>query len=215
MKIQKLTLFTQSLAAQANFYIDLLGFEGVRHEDGLHIFAGSTELIFKKKEDAPYYHFAFLIPKGKLGEAISYAQARGLQLLTYKAEIVIDFGTGTAIYFYDPSGNIVEFIDRESLNKHSNQCFSAKEVVCINEIGIPVEDPLTAVKRLVSTYGIVPMDANEFDDTFCWGGNFEGSFLVAKAGRNWLPTDFPAVPNDFDIVFETATGLQEASFRFS
>jgi catechol-2,3-dioxygenase len=65
---------------------------------------------------------------------------------------MIDFGTGTAIYFYDPSGNIVEFIDRASLNKHSSQRFSAEEVVCMNATGIPLEDTATGVKRFVLTF---------------------------------------------------------------
>lgn len=214
MKIHQLTLFARSLEEQEWFYIDHLGFKGNRSEDQLHIYAGSTELIFKERTNAPYYHFAFLIPKGQLQEAILFAQNKQLELLLYKNDPVIDFGTGKAIYFYDPSRNIVEFIDRPSLKRSSNEPFSAKGVVCINEIGLPHTFPLSEAEAFLERFGIVPLDRSRFDDDFCWVGNFEGTFLLVKIGRNWLPTSLPAIPNDFDIVFETESGLQEASFRY-
>ncbi len=214
MKIHQLVLFAQSLEEQERFYIDHLGFEGKRSEGKLHIHAGNTELIFRERTNPPHYHFAFLIPTGQLPEAISFASKKQLTLLLHNNEPVIDFGTGQAIYFYDPSGNIVEFIDRPSLKRTSSQPFSAKRVICINEIGLPHSDPFTEAESLVAKFGIVPLDRSRFDDNFCWVGNFEGTFLVVKVGRNWLPTHLQAIPNDFDIVFETESGMHAASFRY-
>lgn len=213
VRIKQLTLFAKNIADQAAFYMDKLGFEGDMVNDVLEIQAGETLLRFQELDEAPYYHFAFLIPKGQLNEAIDYCNDRLIPLMDYKGGKVIDFGTGTSIYFYDPAGNIVEFIDRPSLNFESEDRFHASATVRINEIGMPVKNPLEKAEALLDTYGIIPMDRTRFDDDFCWGGNFEGTFLVVKQGRTWLPTDLPAVSNDFDIVFETSTGQHTASFR--
>ncbi|MDG1261600.1 MAG: hypothetical protein P8O05_07550 [Flavobacteriales bacterium] len=212
MRIKELTLVAADLSAQAAFYLNDLSFEGSFENNLLEIQAGTTTLRFVERAESPYYHFAFLIPKGKLDEAITFCEGRSIPLMQYEGKQVIDFGTGTSIYFFDPAGNIVEFIDRPSLHFLSDHTFSATDTVCINEIGLPVKDPLQKVEELLDTFGIIPMDRSRFDNDFCWGGNFEGTFLVVKQGRKWLPTELPAISNDFDIEFETSTGMHKTSF---
>ncbi|MEL6253879.1 MAG: VOC family protein [Bacteroidota bacterium] len=202
MKIQKLRLYASQLPSLFDFYHDKLGFEEIfLSNEELHIQVGGTELVFEKHPLGFIYHFAFLIPHAQIDAAIEYLEDRNIDLLPYKGKQVIDFTTGKAIYFYDPAGNIVEFIDRPNLNLSADGKFSTKQILRLNEIGMPVNDPLLVSKSLRESFNIRLVQPEILGEHFCWIGDYEGVFIVVKEGRNWLPTSLPAMFNDFEADF--------------
>ena len=213
MKIQRLRLYASHLPSLFEFYHERLGFNEISlSEKELHIKAGETELIFEKQPEGFIYHFAFLIPKAQIAAAIRYLENRNIDLLPYKGKQVIDFTTGKAIYFFDPAGNIVEFIDRPDLDISSDGSFSMNQIIRLNEIGMPVDDPLLVSGQLREAYKIKLVQPEILSENFCWIGDYEGVFIVVKAGRNWLPTKIPSIFNDFEVEFQEADQLY--SFRF-
>ena len=203
MKIKKLVLYTAALEPQMEFYGEVLGFPVSYREPGsFTLQAGDTELAFIASSISPYYHFAFLIPDNKLYEAIAFLEEKGIDLLPYKNAKIIEFQSGRAIYFYDPAGNIAEFIIRPSLDIQSNTPFSIEQVQRVNEIGLPVSTPIRMAHHLMDQYGIIPLAPDSFTPHFCWVGDHEGVIIVVGEGRHWLPTDKPGIVNDFELHYE-------------
>ncbi|SDL74447.1 VOC family protein [Kriegella aquimaris] len=212
MEIQELKIFSQNINEQESFYSDVLGFDCIRTSAStLEVITKENKLIFEKSDSMSYYHFAFLIPPKSLESAIAYVEDRSVELLRLKNDKVIYFDSGKAIYFYDKDANIVEFIERPTLKYRSQHSFSADSIIKVNEIGLPVKNPLQVAGRLVAEFNVEPLNEMEFNSIFCWAGDYNGVIIVVKEGRNWLPTDKPAISNDFSIWYEEqgkATGLK-------
>ena len=82
----------------------------------------------KEVEGDSYYHFAFNIPANKFSEAKVWAKER-VSLLVEEGEDEANFVhlPAHALYFYDPAGNIVELISRQSVSEDSTETFSIKK----------------------------------------------------------------------------------------
>jgi len=208
MEIRELTIFSNRIKEQEAFYKHVLGFEcsksnGTRFE----VRVGTTKLILEKSTKAFFYHFAFLIPTGTLEAAIDYLEKKSIQPLPLNGDKIIHFDTGRAIYFYDEDGNIVEFIERPTLNSPSNGDFSIKSIIKLNEIGLPVAEPKEMFKKLINEFGIRPIKNAPVNVRFCWAGDHNGAIIIIKEGRNWLPTQKPGIINDFSIKY-IDTGIE-------
>lgn len=220
MELRKLKLYSKDISAQFGFYKNELGFEvDFFEENKISISAGSTQLIFEEdKWSNLIYHFAFLIPNQKIEQAIDFLEKRGIELLTKEGEKIIYFGTkenhsGRAIYFFDKDGNIVEFIERESLNFEEEEDFNINQILKINEIGMPVDDPMEMSRQLINQFKIQLIDLHHLNDIFCWVGDYNGVFIVVKNGRNWLPTKLAARSNNFEVEFESSDEVYEMEFK--
>ena len=220
MELNKIKLFSKDIAAQFHFYKNILGFKVVyKKENQISFQAGQTELIFEEDVNSNFiYHFAFLIPNQKIEEAIPFLETKGIELLQRNGEKIIYFGTkekytGRAIYFFDEDGNIGEFIERPSLGHTAIDDFNLKQIIKINEIGIPVEAPISFSQQLISKYQIQLIDPNHLTENFCWVGDYNGVFIVVKNGRKWLPTELPAYSNDCLVEFESSGKNYEMNFR--
>lgn len=203
MLFHKLKIGLKNFDKQRHFYHDALGFElSSKGSSELIIQAGRTELVLSKEVTAPaLYHFCFLIPTGSLAASIDLLESKGIDLLPFKGEKVVQFDTGQSIYFFDPDGNIAEFIERPLLNYPTKNTFEIKEVLCVNEIGHPVADPMETSQKLMTDHGIQPINHKTWNDKFCWVGDHEGAIIVVKNGRAWMPTDIPGVCNDFELEY--------------
>lgn len=202
MQIEELTLYSKNLDQQEQFYTETLGFSTNRiGKDTLLVTCGESTIRFERREVQYPYHFAFLIPTGSLENAIAWCASRNIPLLPYKGVPIIHFENGRSIYFYDADGNIAEFIERPLLDYPSASSFSITSVIKVNEIGLPVESPEFAAKRLETEGRIQPLDSKAFNDVFCWVGDHHGVVIVVKEGRNWLPTTIPGVFNDFELKY--------------
>tara|TARA_R110001583_G_scaffold50022_1_gene156207 strand:- start:3845 stop:4513 length:669 start_codon:yes stop_codon:yes gene_type:complete len=214
MEIKELKLFSNKINEQEDFYRNVLGFYCSRlTKSKLEIQAGSTKLILIESEKQFYYHFAFLIPNGTLDTAIDFLETHSIELLHLNEDKVIQFKSAKAIYFYDRDGNIAEFIERPNLGYSSSRDFSIDQIIKINEIGLPVSNPLQMAKKLKSKFGIIPIKNAPFYEDFCWVGDHDGVIIVVKEGRNWLPTEKQAVVNDFSIKYSEQAKDYSLSFN--
>lgn len=211
MKINELTLYTANLKDQLDFYTNVLEFKLLNkkaYQFSLKI--GSSILIFKFKENARTYHFAFNIPADKEIEALDWLNKR-VSILPYLGNAIANFKSwnAKAIYFYDKDFNIVEFISRKNLKIYEDQIFSSKSILNISEIGIADSDINDMYKRL---YNIRKIDVyGNCSDKFCAVGDEEGMFiLVNYKAKTWIPTGDKIFQSDFiikgDYNFEFAEG---------
>ncbi len=220
MELRKLKLYSKDISAQFNFYKNVLGFEvDFFEENKIFMRTGSTHLIFEEDKKSNFiYHFAFLIPNQKLEQAIIFLEKKGIDLLKKDGEKIIHFGTkenyvGRAIYFFDEDGNIAEFIERPSLNFESKEDFNLNQIIKINEIGMPTDDPMEVSRQLINHFKIQLINLHHLNDSFCWVGDYDGVFIVVKNGRSWLPTELSAQSNDFHVEFESSGEIYQMEFK--
>lgn len=204
MEIKQLKLYSKDINEQLHFYHHVLALQLIRaDENKVELQAGSTKLVFEHSRSEFLYHYCFLIPNGKLEEAMSFLEEKEIGLLPYKGSDIINFPTGRSIYFYDPDGNIAEFIERPSLRIESDETFSADSILKLNEIGMPHDNPLELSRQLIEKYKIQLSEPEILRSDFCWVGDYHGVLIVPEIGRNWIPTNLPAIMNDFEIEFES------------
>ncbi len=200
MKIKELTLFTQNLKAQINFYSKVLEFELINCDELSCSFkTGNSILKFVVQENSKPYHFAFNIPSNKENEALAWLKKK-VQLLPFEENELVNFESwnAKALYFYDPDKNIVEFIARKNLSINSNSVFSSKSVLNISEIGLGSANIKETVGILNS---IKPIKKYSGDfERFCALGDEEGLFILANPMlKKWFPTGDKIEMADFKI----------------
>lgn len=210
MKIIELSLPSTHLDSQERLFRDVLGFPCSRpQEERLLVSCGATTLNFLQAERQYYFHYCFLVPPGCLNSVIAFLDEREFQPLFYHGSRIIDFGNGQSVYFYDADGNLAEFIERPMLGHAVQSGFDISDVIRLNEIGMPTDNPLQKAGELIGRFGIeLAEDAVKRDD-FVWCGDYEGVFLLPAVGRNWIPADKPAEVNALDVRFETSAGQFE------
>ncbi|PJO44999.1 VOC family protein [Lysinibacillus xylanilyticus] len=195
MEIESLTLQTDNLQSMKEFYTNKLGFHLIAENKGsFQIQTGASILEFTNSDTVvkPFYHFAFNIPANQFEEAKFWLQNK-VQLLTEDGEDQVNFSNlpAHAIYFEDPSGNIIEFIARYGINEESSEPFTINSILQISEIGLIVDDVLKVGKEL-SKARIFERDnkpLNEKSLNFM-GVKEVGIFIIlARPGRRWIFSD--------------------------
>lgn len=206
MNIKEIILLTHLLETQKEFYTSVLGLK-IKTEDkfSFSVQTSSTIITFKQAERSkPFYHFAFNIPENKFNEAKKWALSR-LQLITLDDSDEFDFINWNAhsFYFYDPSGNIIEFIARHNLKNESAKDFSGKDLLCISEIGLPVDNVERFCQTLTKEFNI-PFYSGNFK-TFAAMGDDNGLIIVVPQGRKWFPncSDAEIFPLEISIISST------------
>lgn len=195
MEIKSLTLQTDNLQSMKEFYMNKLGFHLIaENKDSFQIQTGTSILEFANSDTVskPFYHFAFNIPANHFEEAKFWLKNK-VQLLTEDGEDEVYFSNfaAKAMYFEDPSGNIVEFIARYGINEESSEPFTINSILHISEIGLIVDDVLKAGKDLSKAH-IFERDykpLNEKSLNFM-GVRDKGIFIIlAHPGRRWIFSD--------------------------
>ncbi|MFU1796517.1 VOC family protein [Paenibacillus azoreducens] len=190
MKLEEVILQTNQPDAIKRFYGTLLGLDV--YEDslsGISFRTGSSRLSFTKAyaEEKAYYHIAFAIPSNKSEEAKQWVKEKGVALYSKdgKDEFFFENWNATAFYFYDPDGNLIEFIAHHMVDYAVDERFGPEHLLRISEIGLPVEDVPEAVRNLIGTFQL-----NE------WGGDGQqfaplgdagGALIVVNKNRPWFP----------------------------
>ena len=191
MKIAELTLLAGDLPAQREFYAGTLGLP-VMGEDtqSLAVQAGSSRLVFKQAPSGwhGFYHFAFNVPGDRFREAKDWAARRVPLIKSKSGDDEFDFENwrARALYFYDPEGNILEFIARRDLSLNTDQPFSERSILSVSEIGVVTEDVPGLVRSLRSSLAIEVFRGSE-SETFTALGDDHGLLIVVKQGRIWFP----------------------------
>ncbi|WP_440113018.1 VOC family protein [Paenibacillus sp. QZ-Y1] len=197
MKIREVGLLTQQFEEMKLFYGTLLELELLKESASFMSFqAGDSILSFKKapEQEKPFYHVAFTIPTNKLADAKKWFQDRNIPLLSKDGqdEFYFPYWDATAFYFYDPNGNLMEFIAHHSLNNAVDESFTAKHLLCISEIGLPVDDVPDTMNLMNGHYKLEPFagDGKQFSPI----GDAEGMFIVIDKEKPWFPDGrMPAV----------------------
>ena len=97
------------------------------------------------------------------------------------------------MYLKDPGGNIGELISRHTLDNDSDRPFGVDDLLCVSEIGTPVDDPNDLALELKAAF-----DLDMYGDDSMFIGDENGLFVAVPIGRFWIPEnsqeakDFPA-----------------------
>ena len=206
MKIKELHLGASDLHEIKGFY---------HGELGLPIESSSTqEIVFRlpdsllcfylnKTDEAPQYHIAFNIPSNQVREA-SHWLANKVEMIPLDVDhYIADFQTwnAEAVYFFDESGNILEFIGRRDLENASQQPFGTSSSLSVSEIGLVTDDVNATCKKLMEEYGLTYFFKQPPQPDFAAIGDDEGLFIVVPSHRNWYPTHIPASRHSFSLTF--------------
>ena len=205
MRIDRLDLLTNDLVAQRKFYANELPLP-VLEASGeiLSLQAGRSQLTFRQAPEGweGFYHFAFNIPEDQFREAKEWLSRRVILIKDNNGEDEFPSSkewNAHSVYFYDPAGNILEFIARRDLDEHLDRPFDERNILSISEIGIVSEDVPVMVKSLQSRMGISPY-GGPGSETFTAVGDEHGLFIVVKRRRIWFPdTDKPSVPSPLGV----------------
>lgn len=152
--IKEIRLFTSTeISKLVHFYHHTLGFKIINHSNTRCTFqTGNSLLTFTKTEktNSPFYHFAFNIPENKIKQAELWLKIKTpfikppphLIDKTLHSENIVHFRhwDAHALFFYDPAGNVVEYIARHTLENKGEGDFTPDDVLYISEIGLVVND---------------------------------------------------------------------------
>jgi hypothetical protein len=172
MKIKEITLHANSLDGIRNFYIDILELSVLEENNHKISIIGGTSIlsfILSKESEAPYYHFAMNITENKRDQALHWLKNKGVEInqIDGQDDYYSVSWNSHSIYFYDPLGNIVEFIARHNIVEDDQGNFISEDIKNISEIGFPVEE-------VPNVSAFAPL------------GDEEGLFILSGLNRNWL-----------------------------
>lgn len=188
MHILDLRLATDRLSDIRDFYVNTLDFPLLDEScASLTLGAGETRLVFEQG-DAAQYHVAFNIPENQFVEAKRWLAQRVPLLMTEgKDEVHWSAWNAHALYFFDPAGNIVEFIARHNLSNATSEPFSSRSICQVSEVGLSVANVRQVVEGLQTALGVGVFDAGDSENFTAMGDDY-GLLIVVKRGRAWFPT---------------------------
>tara|TARA_B100001287_G_scaffold240892_1_gene215538 strand:+ start:6980 stop:7660 length:681 start_codon:yes stop_codon:yes gene_type:complete len=200
MKIKELTILTYNLTNQIDFYQNVIGLKLLKNEKKEAKFRIGKS-IFKLVECNSFqpYHFAINIPCNKENEALNWLKER-VNILKDRENEIQDFSywNAKAIYFYDTDKNIVEFIARKNLKNKSVDKFSARSLLEISEIGMPVSNIKSCFSTLKKITNVEIYDGGF--EKFCAIGDEEGLFIcINKNLKHWYPVKDKAHSSNFEM----------------
>jgi catechol-2,3-dioxygenase len=216
MIIREIELLCKDLTAAEKFYSGVLGLEIVKKETGCISFRTGTSFItfITAGSEEPVYHFAFNITPGLIHEALSWIQARG-KIICPDGEPIVDFPNWNAksVYFYDAAGNILEFIARFDIRDTRPAPFTAKNILCVSEIGVATPELKNLVREISETHGVLPYARQPVLRHFAALGDEHGLFIVSEAGRNWFPAGIPSKPFYTRVKYSIHQIAKEVTFN--
>jgi hypothetical protein len=194
--IRSLQLLSSApLVEMKSFYHQLLGLPVLAEQpDRLTIAAGQTSMTFLNAKASgglrPFYHFAFNIPENKILAAHRW-QSRRTELLPIPPSLrdpqfpddVVHYRHWNAhsIFFFDPSGNVVEYIARHDLPIAAEGEFDSSDILCASEIAFVVDDVSKMTAYLRTSLDLPPY--RTASEQFAALGDERGLLLVMQRGR--------------------------------
>lgn len=153
--------------------------------DSFMVMAGASRLRFIRGTDEPFYHFAFNIPENKVDQAKVWLEDR-VELIEEEGDTLVFFPHWNAhsLYFCDPAGNIVELIARHNLANRAAGPFTAADILCVSEIGMPVDDVIDTIGKMQAELNLSTW--REPSNQFAPVGDEDGLMIVVPKGRVWF-----------------------------
>lgn len=203
MKIEEIRLYINQLDTVNSFYSQVLELPIIESSNtSITFLAGASRLTFVQSDtvDKPYYHFAFNIVENKNQLAIAWLKSRGIQInqVDDNDESYFESWNSHSTYFYDPAGNIVEFIARHNQHHGSDSEFTTKDILNISEIGLASEDVVELSTSIQEEYNEQIYLSGS--PTFTPVGDEEGLLIVSICHRTWLGSDKTAEIFPIEIV---------------
>lgn len=203
MKITRLELATTNLPALQAFYTHQLRLPLVASSPFATTFqVGWSELVFKQVKGPVHpYHFAFNIPLYTLEQCSIWYDLPYLDT-GLPGQRIAHFPDwkARASYFVDPSGNIVEFIERYDAG-YADGFFQG-----ISEIGVATDDVAGYTARLNEKFGLQTFAKSRPTTDFNAVGDDYGLLILAQTNRPWLFTNVPALASPYQLEFTTQNG---------
>ena len=145
-----------------------------------------------KQTKNPFYHFAFNIPENKIFKARDWQLKR--TSLSAAPSHMIDSGypddirhfrnwNAHSIFFWDPAGNLVEYIARHDLPNKGDGNFSNKDILCASEIAFIVDNTEVAADEMKTNFNLIQYRGG--DENFRAIGDENGLLLMIRKGRIW------------------------------
>ena len=216
MKLAHIQIQSSDIQQTATFYKDILELPIIeKTKNSISIQAGDSVLEFVENPAFnSIYHFAFNIPENKLDEAIDWCKSKVDLIFIEDQKVITNFENwnANAVYFYDNSGNLLEFIARHDLDNAQTEAFSSKAILNISEIGIVSENPLALGEQLIEQHGLEFFSKNANSDFFAAVGDDEGLLIMVKPDRNWYPTQTPSESNKTAVRIENKGSKIELNF---
>ena len=222
--IKNIRLLTQaSFQEMEHFYADLLGLSIVqKNKQEITFQAGLSSVTFIKTEGyekPPFYHFAFNIPQNKIRAAREWQAQRSDLVPTPERLRDPDYPIDVrhfrhwnahSVFFYDPAGNVLEYIARHDLENSTKGDFSTKDILNISEIAFVVDDQEAAAKFINKNCGlpVYPKGAS-----FWWSMGDEHGLLLAIPKRIWAentanPKQFAEFKTEVSIISDKQKQLR-------
>ena len=185
-----------SLNELKKFYTSTLGLPLIVEQvDQFAFKAGETTIRFIKTTEAgtmPFYHFAFNIPENKILKAREW-QLKRTALSATPSQLIdtaypkdirhFQHWNAHSVFFWDPAGNLVEYIARHDLKNSAEGEFSSKDILCASEIAFIVNDTEAIAEEIRSSFALDQYKNG--DANFRAIGDENGLLLVIKKGRVW------------------------------
>ena len=205
MKLTEVILSTHQFETLKIFYGSLLGLDIIVDQPSqLSFQVGSTILGFCEAvpKEKPYYHIALAIPTNKFSEAKQWVSERGISLFSKDGQDEFSFESwnATALYFYDPDGNLIEFIAHHTLSNATDEAFGSKHLLRISEIGLPVDNVPEVVSKLSNAFQLPQWGGD--GQQFAPLGDAEGALIVVDKHRPWFPDGRAPAVFDTKVIIE-------------
>jgi catechol 2,3-dioxygenase-like lactoylglutathione lyase family enzyme len=217
MDILNLEILTPDLAKTEAFYTSVLGLKTIHKSTNQISFqAGTSELTFIHTETInPVYHIAFNIPNNQLAEALIWTESKVPLIDVEPGNKIADFVNWNAksIYFFDTTGNILEFIARFELDNKNDTPFTGLSITCISEVGLAVDDVATQCDELVSAHSLPVFSRQPRLQNFSALGDDNGLLIISIVNRHWYLTDIPAQKYHTKILIKNNDQLHSLSFH--
>lgn len=191
MRLRRLHLKAPDLEALVPFYREALRLPVEATAEKVVVTAGYSEIEFTQSVagEKPFYHFAFTIPDNQLRNAMAWLEPRcAIANIRNTQEKIIQFRNWDAesCYFFDPAGNILEFIAHRPLKNGTNAAFSEEQILHVSEIGLVVPDVPTMEAQVRDKIGLTAYRGSS--KNFAPIGDLHGLLIVVPQQRAWLPT---------------------------
>ncbi|AVY68310.1 hypothetical protein [Xanthomonas translucens] len=187
MRIVQLSLPASDPAASAAFYRDVLQLPVAATQ--VRIGWSLLDLVAANVEVGSV-HLAFNLPHARFDAACAWLSWR-VPLLhdpLGESRFVLDAAwQSQSLYFAGPDGAVLELIARKPLPVHATAAgaFSAAELLCISEIGLPSAQVPAVVAAAQQRLGLPPFVP--VSDVFAPLGDHEGLLIVVDGQRRWFP----------------------------
>jgi catechol-2,3-dioxygenase len=114
-----------------------------------------------------------------------------------------------SIFFWDPAGNLVEYIARHDLKNSAEGSFSTKDILYASEIGFISDSVTDTASGMKKALGLEQY--RNGDDNFRPLGDEHGLLLVINRGRRW-GYEQKAPPTDIFPTIVEIRGAQAVSY---